>query len=137
MRLKTLKQKLMLNKEFAEEYKKTDLAFEIGQMVIEARIIKGITQAKLAKLVKTKQPSIARLEKGNYLPSLSFLKRIASALKTYLLPPKFAFMVEVKEVKQYNETVQAEHKTDSGLSKNYSFYTDPGSISRSSCNNVN
>jgi transcriptional regulator with XRE-family HTH domain len=37
-------------------------------------------QAQLAKMVGTRQPSIARLENGNSLPSLSFLQRLAAAL---------------------------------------------------------
>lgn len=46
MKLETLKQKMLRNKKFAKEYNRFDLAFEIGQMIIEARIMKGITQAK-------------------------------------------------------------------------------------------
>ena len=47
------------------------------------RIQRGLTQAQLAELVGTRQPSIARLENGNSFPSLSFLKRIADALDAY------------------------------------------------------
>lgn len=39
-----------------------------------------MTQAELADKVGTRQPSIARLENGGSLPSLSFLERIANAL---------------------------------------------------------
>jgi len=39
-----------------------------------------LTQAQLAKIVGTRQPSIARLENGTSTPSLSFLERIATAL---------------------------------------------------------
>lgn len=91
MNLKEYKQKALSNKTFKDEYEKYDLSFEIGQMIIEARILKGLTQAKLAQLVKTKQPGIARLENGKSLPSLSFLEKIAKAFGTYLLAPRFAF----------------------------------------------
>jgi transcriptional regulator with XRE-family HTH domain len=94
MNLKEYKREALLNPAYKKEYEKYDLAFEIGQMVIDARIAKGLTQAKLAKLADTKQPSIARLENGERLPSLSFLEKIAKALDTQLLAPKFAFLEE-------------------------------------------
>ena len=53
---------------------------EIGYQVARLRIQRGITQAQLAEMVGTRQPSIARLENGTSVPSLSFLDRIAKAL---------------------------------------------------------
>ena len=94
MNLKEYKKLALQNEAFRKEYERYDLAFEIGQMVIEARIVKGITQAELAKLIKTQQPSIARLENGNTLPSLTLLERIAKALGTSLIAPRFAFLEE-------------------------------------------
>lgn len=84
MNFKELKKKLLKNPEFKMEYEKRNLAREIARLVVEARIIKGITQEKLAKLIRTKQPSIARLENGQYLPSFTFLDKIAKALKTHI-----------------------------------------------------
>jgi transcriptional regulator with XRE-family HTH domain len=104
MKLQEYKKDALKNKAFRKEYERYDLAFEIGQMVIKARILKGLTQEKLAKLVKTKQPSIARLENGQTLPSLTFLERIAKAFGTYLHAPKFAFMETTVEVKSESET---------------------------------
>ncbi len=57
-----------------------DLPFDISEMIIDARVYQGVSQKKLAKMVGTKQPSIARLENGNGLPSLSFLQKVANAL---------------------------------------------------------
>lgn len=90
MKLHDYKKKAMENEAFRKEYESYDLAFEIGQMVVRARLIKGMTQQKLASLVKTQQPGIARLESGQQLPSLSFLEKIARAFGTYLLAPQFA-----------------------------------------------
>ena len=84
MTLQELKQKLLQNSEFKQEYERYDLSFEIGQMVLEARMIKGITQEKLATLMKTKQSGIARLESGKNLPSLTFLEKVANAFQTKL-----------------------------------------------------
>lgn len=74
-----------------KEYEKRDLAFEISKIIIEARIFKGLTQAKLARLMKTKQPSIARVENGNFLPSISFLEKMALAMGARLEIPTFNF----------------------------------------------
>jgi transcriptional regulator with XRE-family HTH domain len=84
MKLREFKHKLLQNPEIKEEFSKYDLALEISEMLIKARIIKGMTQDKLAHLMHTKQESISRAEKGNHLPSLSFLQKIASALNAQL-----------------------------------------------------
>jgi transcriptional regulator with XRE-family HTH domain len=94
MDLREAKGKLLKDKKRRQAYEKIDLAYEIGKMITDARIAKDhMTQQKLASLVGTKQPSIARLEKGATLPSLSFLEKIAAALDTQLLPPRFEFLV--------------------------------------------
>jgi DNA-binding XRE family transcriptional regulator len=53
---------------------------EPGYQVARLRIQRGLTQTQLAELVGTHQPSIARLENGTSIPSLSFLNRIAESL---------------------------------------------------------
>ena len=53
---------------------------EPGYQIARLRIQRGLTQAQLADMVGTRQPSIARLENGSSVPSLSFLDRIATAL---------------------------------------------------------
>lgn len=55
-------------------------ALEPGYQVARLRMLRGLTQTQLAELVGTHQPSIARLENGSSVPSLSFLNRIAAAL---------------------------------------------------------
>jgi DNA-binding XRE family transcriptional regulator len=56
------------------------LELEAGYQIARLRILRGLTQAQLAEMVETRQPSIARLENGSSVPSLSFLERIADAL---------------------------------------------------------
>jgi DNA-binding XRE family transcriptional regulator len=53
---------------------------EPGYQVARLRMLRGLTQAQLADMVGTRQPSIARLESGTSMPSLSFLQKIATAL---------------------------------------------------------
>ncbi len=116
MNLREYKNKQMKNLLFKEEYEKFDLAFEIGLLIMKARIRKGLTQEKLAQLIKTKQSSIARAENGSSLPSLSFLVKIAQALKTYLIV-NFGFLeketrVEIKDFESAHDMTQFETKTD-------------------------
>jgi transcriptional regulator with XRE-family HTH domain len=91
MDFKNFKKKLLEDPSFKKEYEKRDITWEIAKMIIEARIFKGLTQEKLARLMRTKQPSIARIENGNTLPSLSFLERMALAMHAQLEIPKFNF----------------------------------------------
>jgi transcriptional regulator with XRE-family HTH domain len=92
MKLEEFKKELLKDPEFRKEYFKKDLRREIAYMIIEARIAKGITQEELAEKMGTKQPAIARIESGNYLPNLKFLEKAAQAIGTYLIPPRFAFL---------------------------------------------
>lgn len=62
--------------EFAAEVQSLEPGYQIARL----RIARGLTQTQLAKMVGTKQPSIARLEKGESPPDLAFLKRLANAL---------------------------------------------------------
>ena len=57
-----------------------DRELEPGYQITCLRILRGMTQAQLAEMVGTRQPSIARLENGSSAPSISFLRRIADAL---------------------------------------------------------
>lgn len=107
MELKKLKEKLLADKKFREEYYRKDLAVEIGEMVIDARVKLGLTQAELADLVGTQQPSIARLENGDRIPDLKFLERIAKSLGAELTAPKFVFSVhEARSLKAVGKSAE-------------------------------
>jgi len=67
---------------------------EPGYQVARLRMLRGLTQAQLAEMVGTRQPSIARLENGSSAPSLSFLNKIAAALNA---------KIEVKLVAEINK----------------------------------
>ena len=81
---KKLKTELMKNPEFRKEYKESELEFQISQTIIRARVEKGYTQKQLAEKLHTKQSVISRVESARTTPSLSFLKRIATALNADL-----------------------------------------------------
>lgn len=67
---------------FVKEWKKLEPDYQIARQMIGARIKKKMSQEELAKKVGTGQAVISRLEGMNASPSLSLLKRVASALET-------------------------------------------------------
>ncbi len=79
-----IKSQLLKDKLTRKAYKDLGVEFMLAQMVIEKRLAKGFTQATLAHKLGTKQSAIARLESGNYNPSLAFMEKIAKALDTKL-----------------------------------------------------
>ncbi len=74
--LDEVKQELLADPEVQRAY----AALEPAQQVARLRIARGLTQAQLAELVGTRQPSIARLESGAMQPSIRFLRKVAAAL---------------------------------------------------------
>lgn len=76
---------------------KNKLKYQIADRVLEARLRKNMTQAQLARKIGTKQPSIARIENGDVLPSLFILEKIGKALGIELIV-KFDFMIEEEKV---------------------------------------
>jgi transcriptional regulator with XRE-family HTH domain len=95
MNSELVKERILRNKQIRSEWNRYDLAFEISQLLAELRLARGLTQEKLAKLVGTKQASIARAESGRRLPSLSFLNKIAVTLKTKILV-KFELLEDIQ-----------------------------------------
>jgi len=55
---------------------------EPGYQIARLRIRRGMTQAQLAEMDGAREVTIARLESGSRIPSLSLLKRIAEAMNT-------------------------------------------------------
>lgn len=96
MSLNKIKEKLLKNDNFRKEYYRSDyLAARVADMVQAARLSQGLTQADLAKKLKTKQSAISRLESGMSSPSLSFLEKIAFALGFKLSAPQFVSPVDL------------------------------------------
>jgi len=78
-RAKDLHKKWMKNPKYKDEYEKLAPEFELARVIIEARTKAGLTQAQLAKRMKTTQSVIARLEGGRVHPSTETLERFAKA----------------------------------------------------------
>lgn len=78
--LKSLIKEQMKHSEFAEAYELELERLRIAHKVKALREKHNLTQTQLAELIGTKQPSIARLEAGNYWPRIDMLEKIAWAL---------------------------------------------------------
>lgn len=80
MNWKEHKKRLLKDPEFRKEYDALEPEYKLAIALIRLRLAKGLTQEELARLLNTKQESIARLESGSSLPSLSTVKKVANAL---------------------------------------------------------
>ncbi len=80
----THKKQLLKNPKFREALAETQVEYQVARAIIKARIAKGLSQQALAHKLKTKQSVISRVENAKTTPSLSFLKRLASALNMSL-----------------------------------------------------
>lgn len=74
----------MRNPAFRKAYRESELEYQIARALIIARLKKGYTQKYLAKKLRTKQSVISRVENARTVPSLSFLKRLATVLNASL-----------------------------------------------------
>jgi len=66
--------------EFAAAAREESDKLQLAHRIRELREAKKLSQAQLAEMIETKQPSIARIESGRTLPRLDVLQRIATAL---------------------------------------------------------
>lgn len=71
---------LLQNPKFKKEWEDSEVEYQLGRKLIEARLERHISQRDLAKKVHTSQAAISRIESMNSNPSIRFLKRLAGAL---------------------------------------------------------
>ena len=79
-----LHKKWSRNADYRAAYDKLEPEFELARALIAARVSAGLTQAQLAKRMKTTQSVVARLEGGRVHPSTRTLGRVAQATGTRL-----------------------------------------------------
>lgn len=78
---KAFKEEALKNEAVRAEYEALRVEFELLAQFIKARKKADLSQVDLAKRLKVKQPSIARLEKGGYSStSVAKLSKVADAL---------------------------------------------------------
>ena len=73
------KARMLANPEVKREYDALEQEFAIASELIRARARAGLSQAELAERMGTSQSAIARLERGQTLPSTKTLIRFAEA----------------------------------------------------------
>ena len=78
-KFKDLKARLLKDPEVRKEYDALEEEFALILAVAKARQRAGLSQAQLAKRMKTTQSTIARLESGRGRPSTRTLSRFAKA----------------------------------------------------------
>ena len=77
--------KWLKNPEFKKAYDALEPEYAILRQIIKQRIAKKMSQKDLAKKLGTKQSAISRLESGTFNPTLSFLKKLSSAIDSELV----------------------------------------------------
>ncbi len=82
--VRDLREKWSRNADYRAAYDELEPEFELARALIAARVSAGLTQAQLAKRMKTTQSVVARLEGGRVRPSTRTLGRIAQATGTRL-----------------------------------------------------
>ena len=71
----------MKNPVFAEHYARAGQALDVAMQIVALRKQAGLSQKDLAKVLKTSQQQVSRLESASYEGhSLSMLRRVADAL---------------------------------------------------------
>lgn len=78
-KLKDLHKKWMKDPDYRKEYDALEEEFALMIEIGKARTRAGLSQAELARRMKTTQSTIARLESGRGLPSTRTLGRFAKA----------------------------------------------------------
>lgn len=77
---KEMHARLMRRPGFKKAYDDLNFEFTILRAIIDARAKRGMTQAKLAKKIGTKQSAIARFESGRSNPTFAFVQKLSDAL---------------------------------------------------------
>ena len=79
IRADAVHRKWMKDPAYRAEYAALEREFALASAMIAARARAGLTQAALARRMKTTQTVIARLESGRVMPSTRTLERYARA----------------------------------------------------------
>ena len=77
-----LKSRMLKNRKVRAAYAALAPEFELAHELIAARARAGLSQAQLAKRMRTSQSAVARIESGRHWPSRRTLERYAKATGT-------------------------------------------------------
>ena len=96
---------MMENEAFRKEYETLQPQYEVVKQIISAREELHITQKDLAERTGIRQSNISRLERGNYNPSVEFLRKIAKGLGKELHICKVVKLAETLLTRSYASQV--------------------------------
>lgn len=68
------------NPTFKKEWDKSEMEYQLIMMVLKARSEQKLTQSELAQRTGIRQSNISRIEKGQAMPSIATLCKIAHGL---------------------------------------------------------
>lgn len=70
----------MKNPDFKKEWDENEARYQLMMMVLRARNEEQLTQSELAERTGLRQSNISRIEKGQSMPSIATLAKIAQGL---------------------------------------------------------
>ena len=71
--------------QFAKDLEDARVQVRLAVVIARLREDKGLSQRDLARITGLKQPQIARIESGDYLPTLETLWKLADALRAQVI----------------------------------------------------
>ena len=80
-----VKEQIKHDRRFAKDLEDARVQVRLAVMIAHLREDKGLSQRDLARITGLKQPQIARIESGDYLPTLETLWKLADALKAKVI----------------------------------------------------
>ena len=80
-----VKEQIKGDRRFAKDLEDVRVQVRLAVMIAHLREDKGLSQRDLARITGLKQPQIARIESGDYLPTLETLWKLADALKAKVI----------------------------------------------------
>ncbi len=80
-----VKEQVKHDTRFAKDLEEARVQVRLAVMIAHLREDKGLSQRDLAKITGLKQPQIARIESGDYLPTLETLWKLADALRAKVI----------------------------------------------------
>jgi ribosome-binding protein aMBF1 (putative translation factor) len=78
-KIRELHRKWMKSAGYRRAYAALEDEYDLARLMIQARARAGLTQAELARRMRTSQSVVARLEGGRARPSMTTLRRFARA----------------------------------------------------------
>lgn len=76
----SFREKLLSEPDVLKEYEAHKTEYEVAMSLIKARLASNMTQADVAKRMRTSQAQIARLESGHHFPSIHSIHKYAQAV---------------------------------------------------------